>query len=271
MIMAEETTSVTIPDEYIMDESKKIKEQFDAKKTRIGDIADELYLLRTKGVYNYINDINPYDIFKYVIIILVIILLSDFIPWSLKHVVGFISAILFVYYLQEGKRATSIDRLKTTEIHMERIIPRPMFFYQDANFIEFAFNMLSYRKYNKTAYFNMINAMDHFLQTKMDIENPVIQNCAETYQVALDMRTTALNELHSLIHAIPFDDGQILEKKLINAVKTLQLYLQRHLDEMLEICNCKSDKNGWNTSTIFLDKYRIPGFDEYKNSKFHLF
>lgn len=271
MATREETIITTIPDRFIRDESEKVLKKIEQKQSRLNDIANELLQLRTTGIYNYVNDIQPLDILKYIVIILVIILLSEYIPWSLRHFVGFIIGVVYIYYLNEGKRANFVDKLKTTEIHMERIIPRPRFFYQDANFIEFAYNMLSYRKYNKHAYSNMIKAMDHFLELQIDIENPALQNCKETYQVALDMQQTALNELHSLIYSTPNDDLHILETKLINATKTLQLYMQRHLDEMIEICNERADMKGWNITTNRIDKYALPGIDKIKMPNFHLF
>ena len=271
MATRDETSIVTIPDRFIHDETEKIQKEAEAKHTRISDIATELTALRTTGLYPYINDIQPLDLLFYIVIIISLVLLSDFIPWNLRYIMGFLIGLATIYYLQEKKRATKIDRLKTTEIHMERIIPRPAYFYQDANFIEFAFNMLSYRKYNKTAYFKMIEAMDHFLQVQIDIENPALTNCVQTYQVAVDMKNTALNELHSLVHSVPHDDQLILETKLINAIKTLQLYMQRHLDEMAEICNSKADAKGWNMYTKRIDKYALPGLDQLKNPSYHIF
>jgi hypothetical protein len=113
--------------------------------------------------------------------------------------------------------------------------------------------------------------MDHFLELWNDISNPAIMNCTETYHVALDMRTTALNELHSLIHSVPHDDRGVIEKKLMNAIKTLQLYLQRHLDEMTETCNKKIKQKGWNHTTNIIDKYALPGQDKIKQANYHIF
>jgi len=271
MATKEEISIVNIPDRFIKDETEKIAKADIQKQTRLTDIAAEITELREKGFFNYINNIQPLDLFFYLVIILSVILLSEYIPISINHIVGLSIGIIYVFYLQEGKRASSIDKLKTTEIQMERLIPRPSFFYQDANFIDFAYNMMHFRKYNKHAYFKMIEAMDHFLQIQLDIENSALQNCAETYQVALDMKSTALNELHSLIHAIPHDHELILETKLKNAIKTLQLYFERHLDEMREICNSRSDEKGWNIFTNKIDKYAIPGFDDIKMPDFHLF
>jgi len=271
MATRDETSIVNIPDRFIKDETEKIAKVDKKKQTRLTNIGAELTELRERGFFNYINNIQPLDLLFYLVIILSVILLSEYIPISINHIVGLTIGIIYVFYLQEGKRALTIDRLKTTEIQMEQIIPRPSFFYQDANFIDFAYNMLSYRKYNKHAYFKMIEAMDHFLQVQIDIENPVIQNCTETYQVALDMKSTALNELHSLIHAIPHDDQLILETKLKNAIKTLQLYFERHLDEMTEICNSRSDEKGWNIFTNKIDKYAVPGVDNLKIPNYYLF
>ncbi len=271
MATREETSIVNIPDEYIRDETEKIQKKIEEKKNTLDDIGTELYLLRTTGFFNYINKINPQDMLFYIVIILTIILLSEYIKWDIRYVMGFFIGLGFVYYLNEGKRATSIDRMKTTEIHMEQIQPKPQFFYQDANFIEFAYNMLSYRIYNKTAFFKMIEAMDHFLEIQIDIENKALQNCAETYEIAVDMMNTALNELHSMIHSIPIDDQKILETKLVNAVKTLQLYMQRHLDVMVDICNKRAEEKGWNITTKMIDKYAIPGIDKLKNPRYHMF
>ena len=271
MSTRDETSIVTIPDSFIRDESEKLQKTINAKESTLDSLAEELTRLRTTGFYNYINKIQPQDLLFYITLVLITILLSDYIPWTLRDVVGLSMGLVFVFYLNEGKRATTVNRLKTTEIHMEQIIPRPSFFYHDANFIEFAYNMLSYRKYNQEAYSKMITAMDHFLQVQIDIENPALQNCAETYQVAVDMKATALNELHSLVHSIPHDDRQVFETKLINALKTLQIYMQRHLDEMASVCNQRSDEKGYNIYTKKIDIHAIPGMDKLKHPSYHLF
>lgn len=271
MATREETSTVTIPDTYIRDETLKVSKKIESKRSTLKDIGIELEKLRTTGIYPYINNISPQNLFLYTIILLVSVLISNYIPWMLKDVMGLVIGLGIIYYLNEGKRASYIDRLKTTEIHMEQIIPRPTFFYKDANFIEFAYTMMPYQKYNKTAFFKMIEAIDHFLEIQIDIEKPELKNCTETYQVAVDMRDTALNELHSIIHSMPIDDQQILDTKLVNAVKTLQLYMQRHLDEMLEFCNMCSESAGWNIETKKIDKYAIPGVDKTKNQSYHVF
>jgi hypothetical protein len=271
MTTRDETSIINIPDRYIQDESEKILKKAAAKESRLSDLGKELLTLRTTGFYNYINKIQPSDMLFYLVLIMSMVLLSDYIPWMLKDVMGLGMGLVLVYYLHEGKRATHVDRLKTTEIHMEQIIPKPKYFHQDANFIEFAYNMLSYRIYNKEAFTKMIQSIDHFLEIWIDIENPALQNCAETYEIAVDMKNTALNELQSLIHSIPLDDKLILSTKLMNAIKTLQLYLQRHLDEMAEICNARTEAKGWNMFTKKIDKYAIPGQDKLKDPRYHLF
>lgn len=271
MATRDETHIVNIPDRFINDETKKIQEQALEQDNRLSDLGEELLALRTKGIYNYINQIQPLDFLLYITIIVSGILLNDYIPWSIRDIMGLLLSIGFVYYLHEGKRATSVDLMKTTEIQMEKIVPKPKYFYYDANFIDFAYNMLSYRLFNKQAYKKMIQAIDSFLQILIDIENHDLQNCAETYEVAVDMKKTALNELQSLIHSIPGDDGMIRSTKLVNAVKTLQLYLQRHLDTMADLCNYRSIKKGWNMYTKRIDKYAIPGVDKTRNPHYNIF
>ncbi len=271
MATREETTLVNIPNEYIRDEIKSVEQKLQEKQIILTDIGKELYLLRTTGIFNYINTINPQDMLFYIIIILIIVLLSPYIEWNIKYVMGLVIGLSLVYYLNEGRRATIIDRLKMTEIQMEQIQPKPKFFYHDANFIEFAYNMLSYRVYNPTAYSKMIQSIDNFLQIQIDIENKALQNCTETYNVAIDMMHSALNSLHSIIHSMPTDEQQIGEIKLQNAIKTLQLYMQRHLDVMSDICNQRSLDKGWNRTTKMIDKYAIPGIDKIKTTTFNLF
>ena len=270
MATTSETSIINIPDSYINDETKKIS-QSSGNQSNINDIISDLTIARTRGFYNYINQIEPLSLFIYIIIILCIVLLSEYIPWSYKHIIGLVISIIVIYYINEGHRSTYIDKLKTTEIYMEHITPKPLFFYYDANLIEFAYNMLEYKKYNKFAYEKMIKSIDNFLELMKDVSNPSIINCTETYQVAVDMKMSALNELHSLIHSIPLDGQLIVQTKLINAIKTLQLYLQRHLDVMINLCNNKTREKGWNSQTKLIDKYELPGIDRIKFSNYHIF
>lgn len=271
MATKEETFMTTIPDRYIRDETEKIQKNIVKSNTIINDIIDELLILRTTGIYPYINSITPLNLLIYMIIIIVFVILSNHVPWKLKHVMGFVLAIILVYYLNEGNRAENIDHFKTLEIHMEKIKPKPKFFYRDANLIEFAYNMMEYREYNQKAYEKMIQYIDQFLEIIGDIYNPALQNCVETLEIAISLKEGALNALHSLIHTLPYDDRDVIEKKLMNALKTLQLFLQRHVDEMIQICNSREEKKGWNYQTKRFDKHALPGPDQYKTSYFHIF
>lgn len=245
---------------------KAIKERI-VRQNKLDEIGEELEQSLTDGFFNYVDEITSTELFKYIVIVQIFILIFGRIPIKLNHTIGLIFGIIVAYFLNEKSNSQSMTEMKELEIKMERIEPRPSYFYVDANMIELFFNMLDFKKYNDSAYEKAVKNTDVFLKLMVDIEIGSV-NCKQDIDVAKDMSKHALNHLHSIIHRLPSNEG--LELKLKNSIRTLQIYFKRHLEHMIDICNKKVEKDGYNiyNQKIYKDH---PSPNEDYNPNYNVF
>lgn len=245
----------------------RIDRESNQKQETLNQIGYDLQESMTEGFFNYIDDISSKDIFKYVIIIQLFVFIFSKIPIQLNHTIGIILGLIIAYYLNDKENSLSITEMKEIELKMEQIVPKPKYFYLDSNIIELFFNISDLKEYNNQAYTDSVLFTDKFLKLMLDIEGGSI-NCIENYQVCVDMSNNALNSLHSIIHSLP--SIKFLEKKLKNSIRTLQIYFKKHLNDIINICNGRLDKQGYNIFNKKIYK-NIPNSFEETNSNYNIF
>lgn len=233
-------------------------------QTQFQKLTGEMLSNQTDGFYHYIEDISPIKLFIYLIIILSSILLMAKFPISSNHIVGIALGIVIVYYLNERDRVINVDDLKKIEIQMESIVPKPKYFYIDANIIELIYNLLEFYDYNPTDFETMVQSIDNLLKLRLDIERGMVE-CEMIYDVAVDQKNKALNSIAAILISLPAQ--QILKEKLIAGIKILQLYLLRHLDFIKQTCENQTHNNGININTKLITDLPIKS----SNDEFNIF
>lgn len=217
--------------------------------TRIEEITGEYLLNNSTGIYNYMNNISPLNLFTYIAIVLGIILIFTRLTIKINHVVGLAFGLALVYYLNERSQTINVDDLTKIEIQMESIMPKPKYFYMDANLIELVYNLMEFHNHNPEDFEAMVHAVDNVLKLRLDIERGM-KECALIYDVAEDQKNNALNRLSAILVSIP--SQQVLKEKLIAGIKILQLYLLRHLDFIKQRCIDQDRENGISTETKYI-------------------
>lgn len=237
-------------------------------QTQFEKLTGEMLSNQTDGFYHYIENISPLKLFIYIIIVFSSILLMTKFPISTNHIVGIVLGIVIVYYLNERDRSVNIDDLKKIEIQMESIIPKPKFFYMDANIIEVVYNLLEFYDYNPEDFEAMVHSIDNLLKLRLDIEKGMVE-CKMIYDIAVDQKNKALNHLAAILVSLPAQ--QIIKEKLVAGIKILQLYLLRHLDFIRSTCENQIRDTGINVNTNLVSNLPVKPSDENMKDKFIMF
>lgn len=178
---------------------------------------------------------TPYNIIFYVFLfILVVFFFNTFTNVNLSFVFGVVIACIFIYILIK-KRDKNIDNFfVSTEIKLASLVDdqddQPVFFYKDANIINLFYSITDYKNYNYTLYKQMITIVDNILKIKNDVQIGVkdseldIDNAIYLYSNVMEMSKQF--ELSLPKHTLLGDNNPLF-------VNTLNLYLKRNIDEMI--------------------------------------
>ena len=212
----------------------------------VEELVRKFKIAKESGIYPYINSIKPIDLLIYLIILQAIMLFFSKIPLKLNHVFGFGIGMALIYVLHERHRTQFLDEMSLLEIKMESIVPKPHFFYMDANIIEIMYNLLEFYDLSPKNYEIIVYSIDELLKLRLDFEKGV-DNCGRQFPVARQHYDRAINGIIGLELSVPTDNIRL--KKLKLGRETLQLYLMRHLDFMKDICNKQLEEDVWDVQT----------------------
>jgi hypothetical protein len=222
--------------------------------SQLDKLTGKLLSTNVDGFYNYIDTIPSLNLFGYLIIIIVSILIFTKFNININHLVGLLIGIITVFFLNERDRTLNVDEMTRIQIKLERINVKnggdTRYFYMDANIIELVYNLQEFHQYNPEDFDSMVHAIDNLLKLRLDIERGM-EECSLIYDVAVDEKNKAMNHISAILISIP--TSYVLKEKLITAIKILQLYLLRHLEFIKETCNEQVKKNGINVNTKLID------------------
>lgn len=213
-------------------------ENIDTYNTNIYDILSKLpksnliiYILIVFCIYNFISRINIRlnEILSYIICLAVIYLLAnkdykEFINYTniKKDQINFINKLIF-----NGK---IWDYVKKNNIFIESLnLTEKSYLYLNPAIVEFFYNLRLYSKYNISSYINSIIHCNNII--RIDYETKLGLNSEYyNFQIALDEKKKALNELNSLIYNLP---STIVSYNNFNdSIKILQSLLNKPINDM---------------------------------------
>lgn len=186
------------------------------------------------GLYNFITSISKENLLFYMVIILIIAIIFSRIDIRMNIIIGLIIGAGVVYYLIDKSKTLNDSEFATIEMKLASIKPLPKFFYVDANLIELMYNLLEYSSYSPEDYTNAIEHIDNVLKLQLDIENGM-EDCDAIMDIIRDEAEKAVESMAGILVAIP-GESIILKDKLVNGIKKLQIFLQRHIDICDGIC-----------------------------------
>lgn len=199
--------------------------------------------------YRYVSDIENTVLFQYVIIfILVLTFIVKVVQPSGLHVIGFLTALFVVYYINERKVELATEKTAHYEHQLKALRPVPNFFHMDVALVNVFHNIKEFREYNTEAYDAAVFSIDNILRLKADVEKG-IQNCERHFDLAKELMYKAMNHMHSFIYNTP--SNKVLMDKYQDAIRTVHLLLRRHIDDIWYMCNKQRKKGDINIFTQF--------------------
>tara|TARA_A100001015_G_C15031668_1_gene733642 strand:- start:2218 stop:2892 length:675 start_codon:yes stop_codon:yes gene_type:complete len=206
-------------------------------------------------------------LFKYICIIIFCIFIFSSIKINFSSFIGFLFGVTICYYIYNKNLITKYNReelLKKNKISTQFIKKFP-------EFEDFIYSITDIKNYNLHTYNNIIQNINSFLNIYTDIKFGV-NNCKYNYDLAVDMKRNALNNLHSII--INIEENKVLINKLKLLINKLHNILNKYLNKMITICNHNIEKNGYDINTHFINKnelYPANKFDWKNNISFDLY
>lgn len=218
------------------------------------------------GVYDFIENINPTNLFYYSSVAVLCLFTFQFIPpITISHLTAlFISFLIMLYWDKKDKREHK-TRMEDLYFKLHMINPRPKWFYIDSDIIELVDDIKEYREYNVVSFTQMIYALDNFLEIVHDMELGV-KDFEDNIEVAKHQKRKAIDNLQSILFKLPVD--RALEYKLERAIYHLRLMLQRHIDSMIHKQQEHIKEHGYdkNTKVFYFD--HPEGLDNEPNRQY---
>ena len=241
------------------------------EQEREGKLLKQNFLEEKKsGIYNYFVEIPSKSLLTYFVVGLLLFFTINEVKFTGKHIVIIVICGLALFYLNEKRRSTSLTRMQELELKLISIFPQPKFFYLDSGLVELLHSIKEYKQYNPLAYNKLIRILDDFLELTLDIEKNV-DNAIPLYEILQGFKTSALNNLHSMIYNTPSDIRA--EVKLDDALESLHYILNFHLEKIRIKSNEKYKKDGPNINNKYINNPTIhpDGQDPYWNDRFDLY
>lgn len=216
-------------------------------------------------IYDFVQKMEPIQIFYYFLITVVILFTFQFIPITLSHITALILAGVVMLYLNKKDDREQLSKMKELAIKLNNIHPRPRWFYIDSDVIEIVDDIKEYGQYNIVAFSNMIYAIDNFLELVNDMELGV-EDVEDNIDVALHQKRIAIDNLQAILFKL--EVNRALEYKLEQAIYSLRLVLQRHVDKMLHRQEKRIAQNGYDNRTRVYYFDHPKGLDNEKNREY---
>lgn len=181
------------------------------------------------NLYQTISNIEPKFILFYIIIICIIITIFGEFNLNLGHVIGIFISIFVIIYYNDYNTINYENEIQDIDSKLNSINPTPKYFYIDATIIDLVYNLLEFQKFNPNDFENMIYNLDNLFKLELDIEKGV-NNSDFIFDNVVQLKKNVLNNMGNIMNSIPAIDP--LRKKIIDGIKTMQIYLQDHIDKI---------------------------------------
>ena len=233
------------------------------------DYVTKFFEDKKKGIYNYLLSTPDKSLFYYTIIFFIVYFFLKTQQFVYQDIIIIIISFIVIYLINERRRTLYISRMDELKIKLNSIFPKPKFFYMDAGIIELIYSIREFKTYNVLSFNNLIQIIDSFLSIINDIENDNSLGC-QLYSNLVDFKKSALNNLQSIIHKTP--NNLDAENKLSNALESLHIILNYHLDNVRLVCNINNDNiDNITVDTKFLNPSHNPTGKDVKDTDFNLF
>jgi hypothetical protein len=202
-------------------------------------------------MWSTIKDIDKTDLFIYIVILILTIVLVTRINPSSTVLIGLTIGVIVVYILHDRQLTEQTGYVK----NIVSILKSPLLDYdrnthlhKDALLVEFLETYKEYADYNPQAYKTLTKQIDNLLKLSSDIENGS-ENYTHDFDVLLDTKTKILNTYHSFIYKVPHIQSTL--HKFHKGKETLLELVNDHIDHVNRIVIKQSEADGVTLKTKF--------------------
>jgi hypothetical protein len=257
--------------------------------------------IRVDNIYNSVSNVYSKDIFGYIVLIIVILFGFSFIEINIAQLLGFaIGVIIILFMIQRDVETINTftvdnenklkfldgfllildDNIITSVIDIEEQSVKPLimrsYLKLDPIIVNFLYDMREYMFYNASAYRKIILNINNMLLHYTRVKHPKKEHDAKynkkyNYDIIVEMRDSALNNLHSLIHTNVSAEKD--NKKHSQAIKMFQRILEGYVSEVQDIIQAEC-KQGLRAYSYFVEKEVPKNHDNTKygfNKHFNFF
>lgn len=223
---------------------KKQNKQLEKINNRINEIIKNNFYIK-------LSNINSKNLFYYIVILISSIIFFNYINIKFKAVIGIIIGLIIIYIIYNKNELNTTLYTNELKIKLELLKPKPLYFENYPELIEFFYSIRNFYNYNNDSFSNCVKDVDTFVKLYNDIKKG-IKYSNKNIDVIRLFKKKALNNLHSLIYSI--ENNKIIEKKLKESLTELNKILNIYIDDMIDIINNDIKKNGYNYEKSYLFK-----------------
>lgn len=184
-------------------------------------------------IVSYMDDIKPKDKFKYIVIMLVIVVFIYRLDLPAAIWIGLVVGVGVAYYLNELE---SRDRTNEAEelwyVLQGPLLKHTKYFITDPLLIRWIDDVSELKTYNTLEFNKMVKTLDDLLHMNDDFRKGVHLS-KDNLDLFRDLKTASLNQFHSLIYKIP---TPVLRNKYNYYLNELGKILNDHQMRLLRIC-----------------------------------
>jgi hypothetical protein len=141
--------------------------------------------------------------------------------------------------------------------------------YIDANLIHFLYSIIKLYEYNGDVYSSLLKGTNNILKIKRQIDefyesNGIYpQNTSEMFEIALQLRSTTINNLHNFIYTIPKTSN--MYDYINDSIERYATLISRITDDIQQSYLHNIEITGINTTTKFVNYNTTKHFDQSLN------
>lgn len=185
------------------------------------------------ALVGYLDRISNQDKFKYIVIIIIMILFISRLNMGPNLWIGLLVGLFFVYYLNENKEQDINDESdQLLNILDGPVLKKTKYFMMDTRLIKWADQVAELKQYNVLEFNQMIKTIDRILRLIYHLEVG-IKYCKQTLDIIRDLKKEALNCFQTMVFSIPTSG---LREKFNYQLEELSYLLNDHVDRVARVC-----------------------------------
>lgn len=220
---------------------------------KISALIDSLLHEYDTNTSTILGRIDNKNIMIFIVIFVILMFVSKFFEIGLSIIFFIVIAAIVSYVVYSRNQIIDISTEEDLKIKLELISPRPTRLDNHPPLIDFLFSIKDFYYINPTAFYNVIQNIDNFIQLYDEIINDQLIYCVQNLQVAIEFSRTAQNNLQSIIYNLDVDKR--LTKKFHQSLKEFHLIMRQYISNMIARCNSHFNPTDINNSSMWYQEY----------------